>query len=135
MRCLELAHNHKGFSGIFVPLKEIKRFGGSSIAGVAFELNGLFTIPIFDPVVRVEVGSLADVDFEIVEALRLGLDVPFAKDCSGLAMLAQDRRKGWLVETDRRPVVQNSIDMAVDTGQDVRPGRGTNRVRHIAVFK
>ena len=131
MRSLVLAHQQERFRLVAV-LQPLDRQVGDDVGHVARVLH-LLAVPDHR---RVVVHALPRQDVPVIEAGRIADQMPFADQGRRVAGLLQQLGKRLLraVETAVAVVVE-AVDVRVLAGQDRRPARPADRVRHEAAIK
>ena len=117
------------FIAIFYPVDSLV---GDDIGGIAFFLY-LFTIHLDER--WIVVVSLSRKDFPIVESLWVTYEVPFTNHGSLVPILLEKFWESQLVAIESSGIVDESIGMAMLSGEHTGTARSTDGIGHKAVGK
>ena len=98
----------------FEPLECVVGNNVSGVAGIFSFLAHLFHS-------RIVIRSLSGQDVPVVEAGRVGFEVPFAEHSGFVTYILQQLGEGLLAAVELKPIVYDAVDVAVFARQDYRP--------------
>jgi len=131
VRCLVLVHEHERLRPVAAFVEPLQGQVGDDVGRVAGEVGG--AVGRAEP--GVVVGALADQHPPVVEAGRLGLEVPLADDRRLVAGLLEQLGERLLRRVELDAVVDHPVRVAVLPRLDHRPARRADRVRHKTVME
>ena len=127
-----LRHDHERLFGSYGFFNLVESDGGDdvvAVAGVSLHL----AIHLLE--VGVVIGALAGKNFPMVEANRIGAEVPLTNHGGAVASLLHEDGEGLLIAVELGAVVEEAIEVGVFASEDAGTGGTTNGVGAKTVFK